>query len=60
MEANFNPEEGSGGACPGPPELNGHINMSKTRSYGDLMNADVCHALYGGRRSSDPSINREL
>ncbi|XP_019754641.2 myotubularin-related protein 3 isoform X3 [Dendroctonus ponderosae] len=60
LEANFNPEEGSGGACPGPPDMNGHINMSKTRSYGDLLNGDACHVLYGGRRSSDPSINREL
>lgn len=60
MEANFSPEEGPGSACPGPPELNGHTSsMAKTRSYGDLMSADVCHAMYGGRRSSDPSL-REL
>ncbi|CAH1126868.1 unnamed protein product [Ceutorhynchus assimilis] len=58
MEANFNPEDGCGGACPGPPEFNGHLNMSKTRSYGDLINADICHSF--SRRSSDPSINREL
>ncbi|XP_066262089.1 myotubularin-related protein 4 isoform X2 [Euwallacea similis] len=55
VEVNFNPEE----ACPGPPSFNGHLNMSKTRSYGDLINADVCHSLYG-RRNSDPSMNREL
>ncbi|XP_076275006.1 phosphatidylinositol-3,5-bisphosphate 3-phosphatase MTMR4-like isoform X3 [Rhynchophorus ferrugineus] len=60
MEANFTPGEGSGGACPGPPELNGHTSMPKTRSYGDLRNAEVCHEHYGGRRSSDPSINRDL
>ncbi|XP_050311244.1 myotubularin-related protein 4 isoform X2 [Anthonomus grandis grandis] len=60
MEVNFNPEEeGSGGACPGPPEINGHV-MSKTRSYGDLMSADGCQASYCGRRSSDPNINRDL
>lgn len=60
MEANFSPEEGPGGACPGPPPTNGHLNMSKTRSYGDLINADAYHGLYGSRRSSDPSVNREL
>ncbi|XP_030754837.1 myotubularin-related protein 3 isoform X2 [Sitophilus oryzae] len=59
MEANFSPEEGSGGACPGPPELNGHA-MPKTRSYGDLMNAETCQGFYNSRRSSDPNVKQQL
>ncbi|XP_060533012.1 myotubularin-related protein 3 [Cylas formicarius] len=53
-----------GDACPGPPPQH-QPNMGKTRSYGDLMNADACRAFggggsaTGGRRSSDPSVNRE-
>ncbi|RZC39674.1 myotubularin-related protein 3, partial [Asbolus verrucosus] len=53
-EANFSTDGGSG-SCPGPPESS-PSHMTKTRSYGDLINAaDVCPSQF--RRSSDPSIN---
>ncbi|XP_044260545.1 myotubularin-related protein 3 isoform X1 [Tribolium madens] len=53
-ESNFSTDGGSG-SCPGPPETS-PSHMTKTRSYGDLINAaDVCPNQF--RRSSDPSIN---
>jgi myotubularin-related protein 3/4 len=53
-EANFSTDGGSG-SCPGPPESS-PSHMTKTRSYGDLINAaDVYPSQF--RRSSDPSIN---
>lgn len=56
MEANFASECGSG-SCPGPPETSPHY-MTKTRSFGDLINAgETCSNVF--RRSSDPNINSD-
>ncbi|CAH0548600.1 unnamed protein product [Brassicogethes aeneus] len=54
MEANAGGQEGGSGACPGPPGMFPH-QMTKTRSYGDLLNPGEHTILY--RRNSDPSIN---
>ncbi|XP_063929723.1 myotubularin-related protein 4 isoform X2 [Zophobas morio] len=55
-EVNFSTDGGSG-SCPGPPESS-PSHMTKTRSYGDLINAaDVGTGPTQFRRSSDPSIN---
>lgn len=54
MEPNFSSENGAG-SCPGPPEQSPH-HMTKTRSFGDLINAgEVCPNML--RRNSDPNIN---
>lgn len=46
--------EGGSGSCPGPPESSSS-NMTKTRSYGDLLTTEIGPSQI--RRSSDPSIN---
>lgn len=54
MEPNFSSENGAG-SCPGPPEQSPH-HMTKTRSFGDLINAgEACPNMF--RRNSDPNIN---
>lgn len=54
MEANASSQENGSGSCPGPPDTPHH--MTKTRSYGDLLNAGEHPTLYT-RRNSDPNIN---
>lgn len=50
--------EGGSGSCPGPP-ASSPSHMTKTRSYGDLLNtSDVGPSQI--RRSSDPSINIDI
>ncbi|KAL1500857.1 hypothetical protein ABEB36_006281 [Hypothenemus hampei] len=60
IDANFMPDEFSINGCPGQLSTKHSLNMSKTRSHGDLMNAELCPNSYSSRRCSDPSINREL